>query len=45
MNVRELAGEEKAAVWEEAKQFNAGYVVYEQRITTREIPVMLLSRQ
>lgn len=45
MSVRELAGEEKAAIWEEAKQFNAGYVVYEQRVTAREIPVMLLSRK
>ena len=45
MKAKELEGEEKAKIWEEAKQFNSGYVVYEERITQRSIPVIMLRRE
>ena len=42
---REAQGEERQAIWEQARQIYAGYEAYARRIKDRQIHVMLLSTQ
>ena len=44
VRVRELAGEERAAVWEEQKALMPGFAEYEVSAAPRQIPVLLLER-
>jgi deazaflavin-dependent oxidoreductase (nitroreductase family) len=41
--VREVHGEERAALWQIAVQFYPGYAIYQQRAGQRQIPVLLLT--
>ncbi|NAZ83703.1 nitroreductase family deazaflavin-dependent oxidoreductase [Kineococcus sp. R8] len=43
VRVRELTGEERAAVWEEQKKRMPGFADYEAQAAPRVIPVLLLS--
>ena len=42
---REAQGEERQAIWEQARQIYAGYEAYAKRIKDRQIHIMLLSMQ